>query len=333
MHTIRGFFSSAVLLVFIGCGGGSDSPSNDTLNTAPVANAGGDQAAVTTELVTLDGSGSSDADGDQLTYLWTMASKPGGSLAALTNETTDTPTFIPDVNGTYIISLVVNDGTVESSEDNVTVEAAAIIHNGLVYGTIVSSVSGLTWLDRNLGATMKCTESRDSGSFANDAEYVSSQQNCFGDYYQWGRGTDGHEESLSPTTPVPAATITPGHGEFITNSLNPNDWVDSGVDDDGSARVAGWDICPTGYHVPSITDLLTEIISDRDNAYARLKLPSAGYRNHLDGVIDLQGDRGVVWSSSPDGTLLTQGLFFILDNAFESYQRRARGFSVRCLKD
>src|SRR5262249_13818457 len=56
-----------------------------TTNTAPVANAGGNQNSTVGSVVTLDGSGSSDADHDPITYSWTLTSKPAGSNAILSN--------------------------------------------------------------------------------------------------------------------------------------------------------------------------------------------------------------------------------------------------------
>jgi len=94
-------------------------------NTAPVANAGPAQNVATGSLATLTGGGSTDADGNPLTYSWSFTSKPAGSTAALSSLTTVNPTFTADVDGAYVISLVVNDGIVDSTADSVTVTASA----------------------------------------------------------------------------------------------------------------------------------------------------------------------------------------------------------------
>lgn len=94
------------------------------VNTAPVANAGPDQEVTTLDVVTLNGSGSSDVNGNTLTYAWTLTSVPEGSSAALTGATTVSPTFTADLDGTYVASLVVNDGITNSTADTVSVVAS-----------------------------------------------------------------------------------------------------------------------------------------------------------------------------------------------------------------
>lgn len=109
-------------LLCAACGGGGGAPAN----TAPVAQAGADQAGVPTgTLVTLDGRASLDADGDDLTYAWTLTSRPPGSTAALSSATAARPTFTPDRPGAYAFELVVSDGRASSAADGVTVGAVA----------------------------------------------------------------------------------------------------------------------------------------------------------------------------------------------------------------
>jgi hypothetical protein len=94
-------------------------------NAAPIADAGAAQDVKTGQVVTLDGSGSSDANGDALAYSWTLTGRPAGSAAVLPGATTVRPTFTPDVDGAYVATLIVNDGKVNSSNSaSVTVRAS-----------------------------------------------------------------------------------------------------------------------------------------------------------------------------------------------------------------
>src|SRR6478609_1318553 len=92
-----------------------------TNNSPPVANAGPDQTITTGATVQLDGSRSTDVDGDALTYSWSLVSVPAGSTATLSNRAIVNPTFVADKKGTYTIQLVVNDGTFNSAPSQVSV--------------------------------------------------------------------------------------------------------------------------------------------------------------------------------------------------------------------
>ncbi len=94
----------------------------EIINYAPVANAGDNQQVFTGKLVFLDGTASSDHDGVSLTYKWAFTSIPSGSKSILYDDTSMSPTFIPDIMGTYELSLTVNDGTMDDI-DNMTVTA------------------------------------------------------------------------------------------------------------------------------------------------------------------------------------------------------------------
>jgi hypothetical protein len=100
----------------------SDSVVISTWNTAPVADAGEDQAIIIPGMtVQLDGTQSWDDDGDPITYSWTLDQKPDGSAAELDDPASATPTFVTDVYGEYAITLVVEDPWVSSEPDSVTV--------------------------------------------------------------------------------------------------------------------------------------------------------------------------------------------------------------------
>lgn len=108
----------ACLALLLGaCGGGSSD-----VNNAPIANAGANQSGVPMPWkVVLDGSRSSDPDGDKLSYKWTLTSQPANSKATLSLDFLANPSFIPDKEGTYIASLVVNDGLLSSQPATVSI--------------------------------------------------------------------------------------------------------------------------------------------------------------------------------------------------------------------
>jgi uncharacterized protein (TIGR02145 family) len=63
-----------------------------------------------------------------------------------------------------------------------------------------------------------------------------------------------------------------------------------------------------------------------------LKLPSAGYRNRIIGLLYSQGTFGYYWSSTVSGTN-ARSLRFYSTAANTHYYIRVNGFTVRCLKD
>ena len=93
----------------------------DTQNSRPVADAGPDQTATTGATVHLDGRASGDADGDALTYRWSLTTRPAGSAAALDDPTAVQPTFVPDLAGDYVAQLIVNDGVVDGIADTAVI--------------------------------------------------------------------------------------------------------------------------------------------------------------------------------------------------------------------
>ncbi|MCB9741482.1 MAG: hypothetical protein H6741_26520 [Alphaproteobacteria bacterium] len=113
----------------------------------PVANAGLDTLAEDCTHVQLDGSGSTEPDGESLTYRWQIQSKPAGSAANSSNfsdAAAESPTFFGDVHGTYVLSLAVSDGQNWSPNDLVTVELTDRSYNSPPEVTITdwATISG-----------------------------------------------------------------------------------------------------------------------------------------------------------------------------------------------
>jgi hypothetical protein len=122
-----------------------DTVAVSTENSPPVANAGANQAIPLGGSIALDGSRSSDVDGDPLTFRWSLLARPAGSQAVLSDATAVSPRFIADYPGTYVAQLIVNDGSVDSAPASVslsTANAAPVANAGpdqtVLLGSLVS---------------------------------------------------------------------------------------------------------------------------------------------------------------------------------------------------
>ena len=77
----------------------------------PISAAGLDRAVVLGGSVSLDGSASSDPEGESLDFQWVVSSRPATSTATISGSTNQVATFVPDRVGGYVVRLEVGDGT------------------------------------------------------------------------------------------------------------------------------------------------------------------------------------------------------------------------------
>ena len=86
----------------------------------PVADAGSDLSAFEGQTVTLDGSRSSDADGDPLLFSWSLAQRPSVETQVENGGTAAPAMSVPD-DGVYLLDLAVSDGLNAPATDQVKV--------------------------------------------------------------------------------------------------------------------------------------------------------------------------------------------------------------------
>lgn len=310
-----------LLINIVACGGGGSSSGTNTppivQNSAPVANAGVDQAVNTSSVVTLNASASSDANGDTLTFQWTLSTVPAGSTAALSAPTTTAPTFTADIDGSYVIQLVVNDGTVNSAADTVTVEAttpntAPVANAGSDQNVNTGSTVNLTGAastDAN-GDTLSYAWSFTSiplGSTATisdtTVESPSFTADLDGDYVAQLIVNDGTVDSaavtvtVEATTPNTAPVANAGSNQDVDTGATVNLSGAASADANGDTLSYAWSFLsiPPG-STASISDATIEspsFTTDLDGDYVAQLIVN-------DGTVDSAADSVTIAASTPN---------------------------------
>lgn len=202
----------------------------------------------------------------------------------------------------------------------------------LVYHEVLNTKTGRIWLDRNLGAKRVAT--------------YASDRKAYGNLYQWGRPSDGHEcinwlsdkqgTAQTPSTKELSDTEQPDHNYFIKAPLLPENWLKTpnpliwtGVDAINNP-------CPKGFRIPTKNEWDKELESwgtkDTIGAFkSPLKLVLSGSRSAEDGSFISVGKWGQYWSS--DFLLGTPANLLVSNISRTAYSGAAFGYCVRCIKD
>ena len=176
-----------------------------TGNATPVANAGANQQGPP-QLITLDGSASSDADNHALTYLWELTSGP--MTVSFSDETAAKPGVIVRAVGTYTFTLTVKDPLDFPGQDTVQVtvsNAAPIAVAGIDQSIVKDS-------DTDADFVLDGSNSRDANSFTGSSDIAS---------YAWSVVSGPTEVSIvedsltTPTATFDTSVLAGGAYEFM----------------------------------------------------------------------------------------------------------------------
>lgn len=219
----------------------------------------------------------------------------------------------------------------------------------------VKSKTGRIWMDRNLGASQVATNPTD--------------EKAYGDLYQWGRGSDGHQLRTSDTTSKLSSKDVPGNALFIitqkitqlppiTTPLDPYaDWRKPQNDNLWQGVNGTNNPCPSGFRLPTELEWYDEQqswlggINSEGAINSPLKLPMAGSRSSLIVYPFISiygtGSDGYYWSSTKYTRFfepflqISLFMYFRVEklgvdnngNRLLFASDRGNGASVRCIKD
>ena len=160
----------------------------------------------------------------------------------------------------------------------------------------------------------------------------------WGDLYQWGRNTDGHEKRYSDTTLTKSSIAEVPHNKFIVDEQKSNDWLTDSEESLWQGQNGVNNPCPCGYRLPTqkewraVLNLGYEVKLNPSGYYylsidgGKLILPCAGLRSAYTGNFQHIGTRGYYWASDA----INKGTSGCIDFNKEEFTTNISIFGFRC---
>lgn len=303
---ITAFAKLTVFIIMIGlftaCGGGGGVGGGDDgiSNNAPIADAGLDQSAAVSDTVNLDGSGSSDPDGDALTFVWLLTA-PERSNAVLSDPTSLKPGFAVDVPGSYVAQLIVNDGIADSLPDDViinTTNSSPVADAGpdqtvFVDDTVVLNATASTDVDGDPLSFSWSLTTAPTGSMAMLSDPLAVMPTFIidlpGTYVAELRVNDGIVDSAPDTVTittqnsVPVADAGPDQSVLLSRRVTLNGSGSNDVDGDPLSMSWALTSVPTGSTamLSNSTEVEPSFVVDLVGSYVVQLIVNDGYSNSV----------------------------------------------------
>ncbi|PHV15591.1 hypothetical protein CSQ90_16630 [Janthinobacterium sp. BJB303] len=277
-----------------------------TANAAPVAHAGYAQQVLSGSVVELDGSASSDANGDALTFAWELTTKPANSKATLSSASSAKSTFTADASGLYVAKLIVNDGKASSADATVTVTASAVDNSGPNVSaiTVTPAIVDVSQTSQQVTATVSVTDATGVNLNALPAPHWYNVADIGGTRInsQWKLASgDAKHATFSSTVTIPTGAKA---GEWVVGSLAFRDVLDytstnggysqgftvqsNGLSDTSGPAVSAITVTPAIVDVSQTSQQVTATVSVTDATGVNLNaLPAPHWYN----VADIGGTR------------------------------------------
>jgi uncharacterized protein (TIGR02145 family) len=308
-------------------------PVEDTTNSTALS--GGD--------ILIDGGGSVSARG----VVWSTLDNPTIALPTKTTDGSGLGSFNSNLTGLsenttyYVRAYATNSagtsyGNTRIFRKQPSYPSGTVFCNGWTQVVdVINPSTGKTWMDRNLGASRR-----------GDEAIGMTDNQAYGDLYQWGRRADGHQCRNSTTTTTLSSTDQPSHGSFIISPdlyITNFDWRSSFNNNLWQGVNGVNNPCPNGYRLPTASELDSEMTSwgPGNGAYPNNFTSPLNWTKGGSRGTDGSGGvalNGFYWSSTISGGVLYYSevkIFFISSNLSRRIDQddRGRGLSVRCIKN
>lgn len=187
-------------------------------NHPPVARIASFGTALVGTAVALDARASFDPDGDPLRWTWELTGVPQGSAAFIADPGAEVTTFVPDVSGSYQVTLTVDDGyggtatvtaVVTGSEPPAAIVPLSALAQVTGAGKAVADPPSVRVTDRNgypvAGVEVLFQVTAGGGSVTGSPAYTSASGAATA--VEWTVGGDGAQEVVAQVAGQPELSV------------------------------------------------------------------------------------------------------------------------------